>query len=51
MVQLLEMVLIEVGEERGRAGRARADIEVVDVPVPVLANVCDRGRFDRRHGR
>ena len=35
MVQLLEMILLEVGEEAGRSGRVGRDVEVVNVRVPV----------------
>jgi hypothetical protein len=38
VVQLFEMVLIEVGEEARRADRMGRDFEIVNVPVPVLAN-------------
>ena len=38
MVQLLEMILLEVGEEAGRARRVRRDVEVVNVCVPVRAH-------------
>ena len=39
VVQLLEMILIEIGEEARRADRMRRDLEIVNVPVPVLADV------------
>src|SRR5215216_2817772 len=32
MVQLLEMILIEIGEKAGRADRMRGDLEIVYVP-------------------
>ena len=38
MVQLLEMILLEIGEEPRRARRMRRDLEVVNVRVPVRAN-------------
>ena len=38
MVQLLEVVLIEIGEELPRPGRVGADVEIVDVMVPVVAD-------------
>ena len=39
VVQLLEVVLIEIGEELPRARTGwRADVEIVDVVVPVVAN-------------
>ena len=38
MMQLLEMILLEVGEEAGRARRVRRDVEVVNVRVPVRAH-------------
>ena len=44
MVQLLEVVLIEVGEEPRRADRMRRDLEIVDVLVPVVADVGSRWR-------
>ena len=53
MVQLLEMILLEIGEEAGRARRMRRDVEVVNVRVPVRAH----GALGRRvirtcgHGR
>ena len=38
MVQLLEVVLIEIGEEPGAADRMPGDLEIVDVVIPVVAN-------------
>ena len=38
MMQLLEMILLEIGEEAGRARRMRRDVEVVNVRVPVRAH-------------
>ena len=38
MVQLLEVILLEIGEEAGRAGRMRRDVEIVNVRVPVRAH-------------
>ncbi len=43
MMQLLEVVLIEVGEEPRRSDGMRRDLEIVNVPVPVLANVGSSG--------
>ena len=39
VVQLLEVVLVEVGEEPRRPDRVSRDLEIVDVPVPVVADV------------
>jgi hypothetical protein len=39
VMQLLEVVLIEILEETPRTHRVCRDVEVVYVPVPVLANV------------
>jgi hypothetical protein len=38
-MELLEMVLIEVVEETAGADRMPGDFEIVNVPVPVLANL------------
>ena len=43
MVQLLEVILIEIGEEARRADRVRGDLEIVNVLVPVVANVGSGG--------
>ena len=44
-MQLLEVILIEIGEESRRSERVRGDLEIVNVPVPVVANVgCGRER-------
>jgi hypothetical protein len=32
------VILIEIREETRRAGRVRADLEIVNVMVPVVAN-------------
>jgi hypothetical protein len=40
MMQLFEVVLIEVVEEFPRPWRLRADVQVVDMRVPVLTNRC-----------
>ena len=37
-MQLLEVVLIEVVEELARPGLVGADVEIVDVPIPVVAD-------------
>ena len=50
MVELLEMILIEVGEESRRPDRVRRDLEVVDVLVPVVADVSRCGTRGLRHG-
>ena len=42
MVQLFEVVLIEIVEEPARADRMLRDLEIVDVPLPVLADLVDR---------
>ncbi len=39
MVQLLEMILIEIGEEARGADRVAGDLEVVDVMIPVVADL------------
>jgi hypothetical protein len=51
MVQLFEVVLIEVREEPRRAGCVTADLEVVDVEVPIVADVRDGRCAGRWHGR
>jgi hypothetical protein len=43
MMQLLEMVLVKVGEEAGRPDRVRGDVQIVNVAVPVLADGGVRG--------
>ena len=52
MMELLEMVLLEVGEKSRRAGRMPRDLEIVDVRFPVLAHRA-LGGWRRRsgHGR
>ena len=42
MMELLEMILIEIVEEAARADRMRGDLEIVNVPVPVRADVVCR---------
>ena len=44
MVQLLEVILLEIGEEAGRAGRMGRDVEIVNVCVPVRAHGALDGR-------
>src|SRR5690606_4436711 len=39
VVELFEVVLVEVGEEAGRARLVGTDLEIVDVTVPVAADV------------
>ena len=39
VVQLLEVVLVEIGEEPRRPDRVRRDLEIVNVLVPVVADV------------
>jgi hypothetical protein len=36
------VIFVEVGEEPGRSGRMPGDLEIVDMRVPVRANVIDR---------
>src|SRR4029453_3390677 len=43
VMELFEMVLIEVVEESARADRVPRDLEIVYVPVPVLADCVSRG--------
>src|SRR5689334_7341585 len=38
MVQLLEMIAVEIGEEARRTDGMRRDVEIVDVAVPVVAD-------------
>ena len=38
MMQLLEVILLEIGKEAGRARRVRGDLEIVNVSVPVRAD-------------
>jgi len=40
VMQLLEVVLIEVVEKPAGANRMPGDLEIVNVPVPVVANRC-----------
>jgi hypothetical protein len=48
MVELLEMVLLEVGKKSGRPRRVRRDLEIVDVRFPIRTNVALRdGRIER----
>ena len=46
VMELFEMILIEIVEESSRADGMPGDFEIVDVPVPVLADL-----VDRRHAR
>ena len=39
MMELFEMILIEIVEKAARADRMPRDLEVVNVPVPVLAHL------------
>ena len=41
VVKLFEVILIEVVEEAARADRMPRDLEIVDVPFPVFANLVD----------
>ena len=44
MVQLLEMIFLEIGEEARRPDGMPGDLEIVDVLIPVGADVgCRRG--------
>ena len=47
MMQLFEMVLVEICEESARTDRMRRDVEIVDVSLPVLADL--RGRRHANH--
>ena len=38
MVQLLEVILFEIGEEARRARRMRGDVEIVNMRVPIRAH-------------
>ncbi len=49
VVQLLEVILIEVGKEARRADGMGGDVEVVDVLVPVRADVSNGGTAGRGH--
>ena len=42
MVELFEVILIEVIEEAAASDRVGRDLEIVDVPFPVFADVVDR---------
>ena len=42
VMELLEVILIEIVEEPARPDRMLRDLEIVDVPLPVRANVVDR---------
>ena len=50
VVELLEMILVQVTEERRRARRLAADLEVVDVSIPVVADVSCGGTDRGGHG-
>ena len=43
VVQLFEMILIEILKEARAANRMVRDFEIVNVPVPVRANIGGRG--------
>ena len=47
VVQLLEVILIQIGEEAGRADLVSRDREIVDVRVPVRAHAAPKVRFVR----
>jgi hypothetical protein len=47
-MQLLEVVGVEIGEEAGRADWMFRDFEIVDVRVPVAANLGTRRSGHRR---
>lgn len=49
VMELLEMVLIQVGEKAWRPDRMRRDFEIVDVLVPILANIVRGCGRRRRH--
>jgi hypothetical protein len=38
MMELLEMILLEIGEEALRARRMRCDLQIVDVRIPISSN-------------
>jgi glycerol-3-phosphate dehydrogenase len=50
MVQLLEVILLEIGKESWRAGGMARDVQIVYVGVPVGANGALRCRGVRRFG-
>ena len=43
VMELFEMILIEIVEEAARADRLAADLEIVNVLVPVRADLVDGG--------
>ena len=45
VVQLLEVILIEIGEEAGRPDLVPRDREIVDVRVPVRAHAASKARI------
>ena len=49
VVQLLEVILVEIGEEGAGPWRLSADLEIVDVLVPVVADVGGGGGTRGRH--
>ena len=51
VVQLLEVILVEIVEEPARSDRMPRDLEVVDVPVPVGADVVDRRHAEKLYYR
>jgi hypothetical protein len=38
MMELLEMILLEIGEEALRARRMRCDLQIVDVRISISSN-------------
>ena len=51
MMELVEVVLVEILEEPGRADRMRGDRQVVDVVVPVGPDARGEGRFGQGRAR
>jgi hypothetical protein len=52
VMQLLEMILLEIGEESRRAHRMPRNLEIVDMRFPVLTyGVLGRDNPAARHGR
>jgi hypothetical protein len=49
-VQLFEMILVEIREEPRRTDRMGRYLEVMNVSVPVLADVSRRGTVGLGHG-
>ena len=50
MVQLLEVILLEIREKPRRPDRVLRNLKVMNVLIPVLANISSGRRAGGRHG-